>query len=61
MHISFSLSCCLQKNIFYLSGHIKAQASSIIGDLLCFELGLMINGSGVGLMVCSQDESKESP
>ena len=29
MHISFSLRCALQKNIFYLSGHIKAQAFSI--------------------------------
>ena len=27
--ISFILRCALQKNIFYLSGHIKAQAFSV--------------------------------
>ena len=35
MHISFSLCCALQKNLFYLSGHIKAQA------WLIFNLGFL--------------------
>ena len=58
MHTSFSLRCALQKNIFYLSGHIKAQAFSMY-ELLFFELGL--SGSGVGLIISSQDESQDSP
>ena len=57
-HISFSLRCSLQKNIFYLSGHIKDKAFSI-SDLLFSELRL--NGSGLGLTICSQDESHDSP
>ena len=46
MHIFRILRCALQKNVFYLSGHIKAQVFSI-WDLLFFELGL--NGSELGL------------
>ena len=40
MHISFSLCCALQKNLFYLSGHIKARAWLIfnLGFLFCFFL-----------------------
>ena len=44
MHIFRILRCALQKNVFYLSGHIKAQVFSI-WDSLFFEL----NGSGLGL------------
>lgn len=43
-HIFRILRCALQKNVFYLSGHIKAQVFSI-WDSLFFEL----NGSGLGL------------
>ena len=52
-HVSFSLRCALQKNIFYLSGHIKAKAFSI-HDLLFFELGL--NSCGLGLMILELTE-----
>ena len=45
-HIFCILHCALQKNVFYLAGHIKAQVFSI-WDLLFFELGL--NGSELGL------------
>ena len=44
MHIFGILRWALQKNVFYLSGHIKAQVFSI-WDSLFFEL----NGSGLGL------------
>ena len=46
MHIFRILPCALQKNVFYLSGHIKAQVFSI-WDLFFFELEL--NGSELGL------------
>ena len=45
-HISFRFHCGLQKNIFYLSGHIRGQAFSIL-DLLFFEMWL--DDSVVGL------------
>ena len=58
MHNSLRRCCSLQKNILYPPGHIKAQAFSSL-DLLFFELGL--DGSGVALTICSQDESQDSP
>lgn len=47
----FRILCCgLQKNVFYLSGHIKAQVFSI-WDLLFFELGLIGLDWDFGLFV----------
>ena len=45
-HISFSLCCALQKNLFYLSGHIKAQA-------WFFNLGFLFFMKWDSLLICS--------
>ena len=54
MHIFLVLVVLYKRISFYLSGHKRAQAFSV-QDFLCFELGP--SGSGLWLMICSQDES----